>query len=222
MGEEGNRVCLWSKCFLVPLEDIREGECIPRWVWWVPKEGTGELLASIWFPILGQHETHKGLPLVCPGWVEWRYNGIFACFSSWAESNSDWNEKGYFCHSKFILVGDAGRKGSCVPWVLLSHYSPYPRVMVLAPWSISTMRAVVSSHLPHLHFSELKGGKRKAGNGSKLPFQGMARSCTLCFFSHSIGWKLYHIDIPSCKKRVGNGIPSWWLLDKLRLTGVGI
>ena len=151
------------------------------------RRGTEELLASIWFPILGQHETHKGLPLLCPGWVEWRYNGIFACFSSWAESN-DWNEKGYFCNSKFILIGDSGRKGSCVPWVLLSRYSPYPRVMVLAPWSISTMRAVVSSHLPHLHFSQLKGGKRKAGNGSKLPFQGMARSCTLCFFSHSIGW----------------------------------
>ena len=81
-------------------------------------------MASIWFPILGQHETHKGLPLLCPGWVEWWYNGIFACFSSWAESNSGWNEKGYFCHSTFRLVGDPGRKGSCVPRVLLSRYSP--------------------------------------------------------------------------------------------------
>ena len=69
------------------------------------------------------------------------------------------------------------------------------------------MRAVVSSPLPHLHFSELEGGRKKGGKRSKLlPFQGMTRSF-ICLFHILLAGTLSHCH-PQLQERLGNGFPS--------------
>lgn len=59
---------LWSKCYLVPLEDIRQRvNSSPDVFDESQRRGTRELLASISLLILGRREPYKDLPSLCPG-----------------------------------------------------------------------------------------------------------------------------------------------------------
>lgn len=95
------------------------------------------------------------------------------------------------------------------------------RVMVRSSRTISTTRAVVSSPLPHLHFSELEGEKKEEGKGKQAAsFSGHDQFYMSLLFT-SYWLELCHIVIPSCKKGLEMDSLAVWLLDRLKLIGVG-
>lgn len=107
---------LWSKCYLVPLEDIRQRvNASPDVFDESQRRGTGSFWpasdSSFW-DVVGP--TRIFLHFVLDEWSEDVMGYLLASLTEQQVNNSSLNEiKGYFCHLKFRLIGP-GRKGSSV------------------------------------------------------------------------------------------------------------
>lgn len=113
------------------------------------------------------------------------------------QSNSDFSEmEGNFCCLNVETGRWPRREAALLPsplrlWFLLSCDSAIP-------WGTGLVSPdALSSHPPHLHFSELEGGKEKGENRGKLLHDWKFHIQPLLIFC----WlELCHIVIPSCKK----------------------